>query len=76
MRTKKVEPRPKRPSNAESQIIGFRLPRQLAKDIKIEAVRRQIPLNGLLAEMWDMYRDRKRERRNGNSPSDSQQAII
>jgi hypothetical protein len=43
-----------------SQIIGFRLPVPLAKAIKLEAGRRQMPLNVLLIEMWQLYRDAKR----------------
>lgn len=42
-----------------SQIIGFRLPVPIAKAVKIEAARR-IPLNALLVEMWELYRESKR----------------
>lgn len=45
---------------AASQIIGFRLPMAVAKAIKVEAARRQVPLNGLLIEMWELYRGAKR----------------
>lgn len=44
----------------QSQIIGFRLPVPMAKAIKVEAARRQLPLNALLAEMWQLYRENKR----------------
>lgn len=44
----------------ESQIIGFRLPIPTAKAIKVEAARRQLPLNALLVEMWQLYREAKR----------------
>ncbi len=47
-------------SHAETQIIGFRLPVPLAKAIKVEAAQRQVPLNSLLAEMWELYRETKR----------------
>ena len=46
--------------SGETQIIGFRLPVPMAKAIKAEASRRQIPLNGLLAEMWQTYGENKR----------------
>jgi hypothetical protein len=44
----------------QSQIIGFRLPVPTAKAIKVEAARRQLPLNALLTEMWQLYRENKR----------------
>ena len=44
----------------QSQIIGFRLPISLAKAIKVEAARRQLPLNALLAEMRQICRENKR----------------
>jgi hypothetical protein len=57
----KKNQRPNRtPENATTQIIGFRLPIPIAKAIKIEAARRQIRLNALLAEMWQLYREAKR----------------
>ncbi len=43
-----------------SQIIGFRLPVPIAKAIKVEAARQQMPLNALLTEMWQLYRENKR----------------
>lgn len=46
--------RPK--SNADSQIIGFRLPKDLALEVKLEAVGRRIALNDLFAEMWEQYK--------------------
>ena len=51
-----TEPKEKKPSRrtetGDSQIIGFRMPKPVATAIKVEAARRQVPLNGLLAEMW------------------------
>jgi len=44
----------------DSQIIGFRLPIPIAKAVKVEAARRQIALNALLVEMWELYRESKR----------------
>lgn len=36
----------------DSQIIGPRLPVLMVKAIKVEAAQQQLPLNGLLVEMW------------------------
>lgn len=47
-------------SHTDSQVVGFRIPHALASDIKIEAAKRHIPLNKLLAEMWQLYREAKR----------------
>jgi hypothetical protein len=49
-----------RRETGETQIIGFRLPKAVAKAIKMEAAGREIPLNALLAEMWTHYRESKR----------------
>jgi hypothetical protein len=58
------EPKEKKPSRrtetGDSQIIGFRMPKAIAQAIKVEAARRQVPLNRLLAEMWKLYRENKR----------------
>lgn len=55
----KTTPKRKRDSG-DSQIIGFRLSVATAKAIKVEAARRQMLLNTLLTEMWQLYRDNKR----------------
>jgi hypothetical protein len=59
-----AENKPRERSNRvrqdDSQIIGFRLPVPIAKAVKIEAARRRIPLNALLVEMWELYRESKR----------------
>ena len=60
MSEKKEFPRKPRRDPGASQIIGFRLPVPVAKAIKVEAARRQVPLNGLLTEMWQLYRENKR----------------
>ena len=44
----------------ESRIIGFRLPVKVAEAVKVEAARRNLPLNALLVEMWELYRESKR----------------
>jgi hypothetical protein len=60
MSEKKDEQPKQRRETGTSQIIGFRLPVPMAKAIKVEAARRQVPLNALLAEMWQLYRENKR----------------
>lgn len=54
------QPRPRGTRQADSQIIGFRMPKPVAKAIKVEAARRKLPLNLLLAEMWQLYCESKR----------------
>lgn len=60
MSEKKERKPARRPETGESQIIGFRMPAPVAKAIKVEAARRQLPLNGLLGEMWKLYGENKR----------------
>lgn len=58
-----TEAKTKKPHNkSNAQIIGFRLPEFLAKAVKVEAARRQLPLNKLFVEIWDLYREYKRAR--------------
>jgi hypothetical protein len=45
-----------------SQIVGFRIPTTLAQELKAEAKARGIRLNKLLAEMWELYKGRAREK--------------
>lgn len=40
---------------AGSQIVGFRLDRELARRVKAEAARRGIRLNTLFEELWADY---------------------
>lgn len=54
------KPRPKATRQADSQIVGFRIPKPVAKAIKVEAARRKLPLNLLLTEMWQLHREAKR----------------
>ena len=56
---KDVKLRP-RPDSGATKIIGFRLPLPIATAIKVEAARRQLPLNRLLIEMWQLYRESAR----------------
>ena len=60
MTEKKTNKPRQRPESDASRIVGFRLPVPVAKAIKVEAARRQVPLNGLLTEMWQLYRENKR----------------
>jgi len=48
--------------SAKTQIIGFRLPLALAREVKAEAGRRGMKLNELLAELWAEYRHRRRDK--------------
>lgn len=59
MQDKTKRPPRSRP-HTESQIIGFRLPVPVATAIKVEAAQRQVPLNSLLVEMWELYQRTKR----------------
>ncbi len=47
---------------ANSRIIGVRLPTQLAIEVKAEAARRNIALNKLFLEMWDLYQQQARKK--------------
>ena len=44
-----------------TQVIGIRLPNQKAADFKKEAAGRNVRLNELFGEMWELYRQAKRE---------------
>jgi len=52
---KKGAGRPGKPQ-AETQVIGFRLDRALAHEVKTEATRRGTKLNDLFAELWEQYK--------------------
>ena len=43
------------------QVIGIRLPRQTAVAFKKEAAGRNIRMNELFREMWELYRRARRE---------------
>jgi len=47
---------------AESQIIGFRLPKKLAREVKAEAVDRGLSLNRLFLEMWELYQQARKKK--------------
>ena len=38
------------------QIIGFSLEPNLAREVKAEAVRRNVPLKLLFGEIWELYK--------------------
>jgi len=46
-------------SKDDSQVVGFRIPQLLARDVKAEAGKRGLKLNQLFAEMWELYRKQK-----------------
>lgn len=46
--------------NGETQIIGFRLPQALAREVKVEATQRGISLKDLFAEIWDQYKGQRK----------------
>jgi len=50
---------PSRASKDDSQVVGFRIPQPLARDVKAEAGKRGLKLNQLFAELWDLYRKQK-----------------
>lgn len=48
-----------RAKREDSQVVGFRIPQDLARDVKAEAGRRGLKLNQLFAEMWELYKKQK-----------------
>ena len=38
-----------------TQIVGIRLPQHLAAAFKAEAAARNVPMNALFREMWELY---------------------
>jgi len=40
----------------QTQVVGIRLPRQTAIAFKMEAAVRDVRLNDLFREMWELYR--------------------
>ncbi len=49
-----------RSGRGESRIVGFRLHVKVAEAVKMEAARRNMPLNAFLVEMWELYKVSKR----------------
>ena len=44
-----------------TQVVGIRLPRQTAIAFKTEAAVRDVRLNDLFREMWELYRQADRD---------------
>jgi hypothetical protein len=42
------------------QIVGFSLKPEFASEVKAEAARRNLSLQELLREMWDLYKSKNR----------------
>jgi hypothetical protein len=57
---RKVTKRSLRLRGGESSIIGFRLPKEMAQAVKVEASKRELALNALFVEMWELYMKQKR----------------
>ena len=49
-----------RKDSGTTQIVGFRISKALARDIKSEAAKRGLKLNQLLSEMWQLYKKHKK----------------
>ena len=48
-------------AHESTQVIGIRLPRQTAVAFKTEAAGRNVRLNELFQEMWELYRQARLE---------------
>jgi hypothetical protein len=59
---RKVTPRSLRLTNEDSSIIGFRLPKAVAQAVKVEATQRELALNALFVEMWELYTRQKQKK--------------
>ena len=57
---RKVTKRSLRLRGGESSIIGFRLPKEMTQAVKMEATKRELALNTLFVEMWELYMKQKR----------------
>jgi predicted HicB family RNase H-like nuclease len=55
MPQRKVTEKSLRLTKEDSTIIGFRLPNSVAQAVKVEAAQRQVALNSLFVEMWELY---------------------
>jgi hypothetical protein len=56
---RKVTEKSLRLTKEDSTIIGFRLPNSIAQAVKVEAAKRQLALNSLFVEMWQLYTNEK-----------------
>ncbi len=41
----------------DTQVVGFRLPRELAREVKTEASRSGVKLNRLFVKIWGQYKN-------------------
>ena len=62
MQSRKVTEKSLRLRGAESSIIGFRLPKHIAQEVKVEASKRELALNALFVEMWELYMNQKQKK--------------
>ena len=60
-------------AHESTQVIGIRLPRQTAVAFKKEAAGRNVRLNELFQEMWELYRRHARKTRQRKTRNGSQQ---
>jgi len=44
---------------ADTQVVGFRLPRELAREVKTEASRSGVKLNRVFVKILEQYKDGK-----------------
>jgi hypothetical protein len=60
-KTKPIRPRKEQ---SDSKIIGFRLPLDLAREVKMEASQRGMKLNDLFAELWAQHKNQLKRQSN------------
>jgi hypothetical protein len=59
---RKVTEKSLRLTKEDSSIIGFRLPKSVAQAVKVEASTREMALNSLFIEMWELYTKQKQKK--------------
>jgi hypothetical protein len=62
METRRFTRRSLRLRDSETTIIGFRLPKDVAQAVKIESTKRELALNALFMEMWELYLNEKQKK--------------
>jgi hypothetical protein len=62
MAYRKVTARSLRLRGADTSIIGFRLPKDIAQAVKVEATQQNLALNALFVEMWELYLKQKKKK--------------
>jgi hypothetical protein len=48
----------------DTQIVGFRLPQAMAREVKTEASHRGVLLKDLFVELWEQYKRQRKDERN------------